>query len=63
MSRYSATAVNISLPFSASYVCQQAVLFLTNIKRKILMFDILMYKKFNTKQDRNIAAVFSYSAK
>jgi len=34
-----------SLPFSTSYVCQQAVLFLTNNKAKILMFDILMYKK------------------
>jgi hypothetical protein len=45
----SATAVNIFLQFSTSYVCEQAVLFLTNNKAKILVFDILMYNKFYTK--------------
>jgi hypothetical protein len=45
----SATAVNIFLQFSTSYVSEQAVSFLPNNKAKILMFDILMYKKFDTK--------------
>jgi len=49
MSHYSATAVNIFLQFSTSYVCDQAVSFLTNSNAKILMFDILMYKKLNMK--------------